>query len=388
MSARRLGLLFAVMVLVAAACSSEDSVLTTTPDGDGTVATTASPATSGAVATTIAPAATTTTDAPPPPPTTAAPMEPETAVDTGADMLIDLAAGLGSVWATGLSGGVPSLYRVDPLTATVEAALPLADGPVDVGTFRTAAGDRFMWVVMRGTLLRVDPNTGVDGVITLGVSDLADEWSMYPWDVAAADGSVWAVVVDNSGFDPISSLYQLPAGFASPATVAALEASTLLGDGLVIDLVAAYGAVWVLPEGGNSSCRLLRFEPDSLAMTEINLSGGCATPHGSIAVGDGYVWVADMWSEIVRKVDPSTNTEVDTTFVPGGNGLVGFSSGTVWQGAGGPPFEVWGSDTDSLTVWAYVNLMEPFFGLTATDGAVWVLHDEPSQLVRLAPTIG
>jgi len=43
---------------------------------------------------------------------------------------------------------------------------------------------------------------------------------------------------------------------------------------------------------------------------------------------------------------------------------------------------------DSLTVWAYVNLMEPFFGLTATDGAVWVLHDEPSRLVRLAPAIG
>ena len=60
----------------------------------------------------------------------------------------------------------------------------------------------------------------------------------------------------------------------------------------------------------------------------------------------------------------------------------------VWQIAAGPPYEVWGYWVDGLSVAGLTFLQQYPSGIAATPGAVWVILDEPSELVRLVIETG
>ena len=158
---------------------------------------------------------------------------------------------------------------------------------------------------------------------------------------------------------------------------------------LVADTLVSLGSVWVLPLGGADDCELLRIDAASLETTaRIELTAGCDTPHGTVAEAGGYIYVTDAWSGLTRKIDPATNTEVDRTLTQHGSGLLAIADDTVWVTAVGPPIEVWGYRADDFWSVGLTSLLRFPSGLAATPGAVWVILDEPSALVRLVIDTG
>ncbi len=305
-------------------------------------------------------------------------------VDTGADLLVHLATGMGSVWATGITaGGIPTVYRIDP-NGSIQGEYPLTQGIADPGTIRLAVGDAYVWVILRESLVRLDPATGAaDHFAWPGGEDA------HPWDVAAGDGAAWVIGNWFVGADTIAHLYRFDTGFVNPAGPVAWVSDTELGPILVADTLASLGSVWVLPSGGPEDCELLRIDAASLQTTaRIELTAGCDTPHGTVAEAGGYIYVTDSWSGLTRKIDPATNTEVDRTLTQHGSGLLAIADGTVWVTAVGPPIEVWGYRTDDFWAVGLTSLLQVPSGLAATPGAVWVILDEPSELVRLVIDTG
>jgi len=305
-------------------------------------------------------------------------------VDTGTGRLVHLDTGMGSVWASGITtDGVPTVYRVDA-DGAVAGEYPLADGRADAGTIRLAVGDRFVWVILREALVRLDPATGAtDRIPWPGGEDA------HPWDVAAGDGAVWVVGNWFVGADTIAHLYRFDTGFTAPAGPSVWMSDTELGPMLVTDTLVALGSVWVLPFGGTDDCELLRIDSTSLETTaRIELTAGCDRPHGTVEEAGGYIYVTDASSGLTRKVDPATNAEVDRILTQHGSGLLAIADGTVWVTAVGPPIEIWGYRADDFLAVGLTSLMQIPSGLTATPGAVWVILDEPSELVRLVIDTG
>ena len=305
-------------------------------------------------------------------------------VDTGADLLVNVATGMGSVWATGITaGGIPTVYRIDP-NGSVQGEYPLAEGITDPGTIRLAVGDGYVWVILRESLARLDPATGVvDRFAWPGGEDA------HPWDVAAGEGAAWVIGNWFVGADTIAHLYRYDTGFVNASGPVAFVGDTELGPISVTDTLVSHGSVWVLPRGGAEVCELLRIDAASLQTTaRIELTAGCDTPYGTVAEAGGFVFVTDSWSSLTRKIDPATNTEVDRVYTPGGSGLLAPADGIIWQIAAGPPYEVWGYWVDGLSVAGLTSLLQYPSGIAATPGAVWVIVDEPSELVRLVIDTG
>ncbi len=368
-----------VVFLLVAGCSDTDV-------GDGG-ATTQTPTTITQAPTETSPPPAATTG---PSPVEALPAEAlpaELPVEIAADLLVHVTAGLGSVWATGASAGVPYLFKVDPDTGGVVATWALSPEPADPGTLRVSAGDRYVWVVLRSTVVRVDPDTGTSDSIDFGKGPVSGTWLEYPWDVAAGDGAAWVVVVEQTeDFNNISHLYKVDVDFSSPSD--AIVGHTELGPGMISDLLVAEDRVWVLPEGTDDACDLLVVDPASVNVnTRIGLTGGCDAPTGSLAAGDGMVYVADWSSQLIRWIDPISVDEYRWEALDG-NGLVAYSAGTIWVGAHGrdlAPGAVWGIDTADLETESLTRLDQPMSDLAGTDTVIWVIVDEPSTLLRLMP---
>jgi hypothetical protein len=185
-----------------------------------------------------------------------------------------LAYGSGSVWAIGVSDGVPNqLIRIDPseLTAT---AIPLGHGAVSV-----AYGFDAVWITVPqdGLVLRIDPDTEEVTEHATGID--------HPFTIVAGGDSLWA---------------------------------TLLGS----------------EELAPGQPTLVRIDPaDGSAVTEI-ATGAASLAKGGLWASDDAVWVRAPDNQFLTRIDPATNEVVETITGPTGTGDVTVAFGSVWITAG------------------------------------------------------
>jgi DNA-binding beta-propeller fold protein YncE len=120
---------------------------------------------------------------------------PKTATPTGEPVRTlypsTLAVGYGSVWEAGVTdliGRHPALVRINPQTLRVTQTIPLGKSRQPEGTLGLAAGAGAVWLADydRGTLLRIDPTTGVI-VSTIRIGE-------HPSGVAVGAGRIWVSV--------------------------------------------------------------------------------------------------------------------------------------------------------------------------------------------------
>jgi class 3 adenylate cyclase len=177
-----------------------------------------------------------------------------------------------------------SLWRLDPDTGRVTAAIPVGTEPLAV-----AVGEGSVWVVdsLAGAVSRIDPVTNHSVSIPVGQNPVA---------LTVADGSVWVVLQDS--VVPID-----------PATNRAGTPMALGARGLGI--TAANGSVWVTDDEG-----IVQIDPATssivkrIAVRTVNtfLQGG---PDGPIAVWGDSAWVTAFTH--VYWVDLKTSHFVDVS---------------------------------------------------------------------------
>jgi hypothetical protein len=316
--------------------------------------------------------------------TTLRAMPARLAVDIDADVLVHLDAGLGAVWVMGAKQGIPYLYRVNPATGVVDASWALGSEPADWGMLRVAAGDEYVWVVLRATVVRVDPDAGPMESIVFGRSDGQGTWLEYPWDVVVGEGSAWVVTV-NQEAGSVSYLYRVDPGFTDRDE--AVTGHVELGPGFVGDVLPMDGRVWVVPEGSGGECRLIALDPSALTVDlQTTVTGDCATPYVALAAGGGYLAVTDGSSQLARWVDAGTGDEVHWLDLQS-NGLVAHAADTMWVGAYGENVgaAVWGVGDGNLEIWSFTPLDRYPIDMAVTDEAVWVIMEEPPALLRVVP---
>ncbi len=275
------------------------------------------------------------------------------------------------------------LSRIDPATNQVTQRIEVGGDPMDVIT-----GFGAVWVIDRGEprMVRVDPNSGSVTPIPLPTPIEA---------AAAADGSIWAsafedervfridpatgevlaaVAVGSKGYKYIVPVDgQLYVGEShrlvriDPSTDQVVASVEILPNGVesVASLAAADGAMWgatCVPEPSPppppdvkaaSPCtwEVDRIDPatgDTVATITIGREepgyppavGHTSTSLGSIAAGDGSIWVAagdvttqEDGSSVVGgrilQIDPATNKVVSSTETTAGYALA-VGEGGIW----------------------------------------------------------
>ncbi len=165
-----------------------------------------------------------------------------------------------------------------PVTATIPLGASPAPQFADQG--QLIVGEGGLWAVLEGTLVRVDPRrTSATARIRLGGPD------DFVRLLAVGAGAAW--VATAAGVVRVDA--------ATNKVVATLPADTA-------PQVAGAGSLWsVHCTSGDGPCRLLRLDPHSLrVLARFRLPG---PPAGSLAVGDGAVWLLDQSGGWVWRVD-------------------------------------------------------------------------------------
>ena len=224
--------------------------------------------------------------------------------------------GSGSAWAANKSDH--TLSQIDPFTRAVVKTIPLGGLTPDA----VAAAPGAVWVFngVSGTLLRIDPDVGAvaERIQATGSFSPAGGGGA----VTVGGGAVWAV--------------------SASSTLARVDPATRR---VVRDFAGrnprglAFGAqaLWVANHSENNVYRL---DPKRFGRTAANVRacGRQAAPRCSIAVGRGpsgiaigagYVWVADTDDNAVTRIDPRTYS---TTSIKVGHGpvAVAFGGGALW----------------------------------------------------------
>lgn len=155
-------------------------------------------------------------------------------------------------------------------------------------------------------------------------------------------------------------------------------------------MVFGFDSLWMMSDG-----RLLRVNAADSALTDIEIPAAEAAvsiteidKYRDIAVGEGAVWVADMGSSTVYKVDPGTNKVVLNIPVDifGGEGSIGVGEGFVWV----ITFE---NHNKTLTRYnaksgaeeAKIALPRAGKEVVVDYGAVWVAAARRDELYRIDP---
>ena len=177
---------------------------------------------------------------------------------------LGVATGEGSVW---LASGTKRVLRIDPVTGTTIATVPVPAGPLAVGV-----GEGAVWVgSLAHRVSRIEPSTN-QVTASIPVGDESEG-------IVVGYGAVWAAVCCDSlwRIDPTTNVLTgtVPVG-ATPSGVATGEGSVWVasyGDGTVsrinpftrrvtatihvghgaVDVAVGYGAVWVAVEPRNVS---------------------------------------------------------------------------------------------------------------------------------------
>jgi class 3 adenylate cyclase len=219
-----------------------------------------------------------------------------------------VAAGEGSAWATtgyGTAGGPPSLVRYATATDRAGAVQTLPSG---VGAI--AVGSGFLWVADRvhGTVIPVDPKTFVrQPSIHVGEQPVAISVTAGP------SPTVWVA-------NKLTKNVSLIKDVRGPATQFDLEA-------IPTAIAADAQGVWVATEGD----QVIHLDPSGVRIKTIPVPAGPV----SIAIASDGVWVACSSARSVVRIDPATNTVVDTLAVDGSPAAIAAeATGDVWVAIG------------------------------------------------------
>jgi YVTN family beta-propeller protein len=263
-----------------------------------------------------------------------------------------VAAGEGSIWIT--NGGSNSVTRIDPVRR-VAHSIPVPGGPVDV-----TVGEGGVWVVsIEGILTRIDPGTnettttdiadtapipmgvGVDasGVVYVTALDcqicpINFETSVAK--IAPSSGSVTALAV--RAFYPASSIIAhdgslwLTAGpevwQVDPSTRRVLKAVRV--GGMLGDLALEPGGASLWVTTVESGGQVGRADQIDVATGEV-IGGqpvGCCP--GSMAIGEGYVWVTNSQEGTIQRISLVTGDVAPPITVGRGVNGIAVGQGGVW----------------------------------------------------------
>ncbi len=141
-----------------------------------------------------------------------------------------------------------------------------------------------------------------------------------------------------------------------------------------------FGSLWMMSSGS-----LIRVNPVDNSFMEIGIKGSFGRYRG-IGVGEGAVWIPDVDTDIVYKVDPDKNEVVGQIPVQmaGSEGSIGIGEGAIWvvSEADGTLIRF---NTSSGTQDATIVLPSGGAGVVVDYGSVWVTSDRANELYRIDP---
>jgi virginiamycin B lyase len=218
----------------------------------------------------------------------------------------EAAAGNGAVWLARVADN--SVLRIDPRDGSIVAAIPVGRQPEGIAITPGA-----VWVVNKGgpSVSRIDPATNkVEATISIGPARACCSDHMA---VAAGAGAVWASLPN------LNTVVRI-----DPATNAVVARIRLAGQPCAF-LAADARAAWAA--GGHCTAGVMRID----ARTNRRTRGirGETAPIG-LALGFGSLWVVDLDSKRIDRVDPRTGRVVGRTVVGGFPVRVAVGFGSVW----------------------------------------------------------
>jgi virginiamycin B lyase len=226
----------------------------------------------------------------------------------------EMAAGNGAVWV-GLSTD-NAVARVDPQTNSVTAMIPVGPQP---GAIATSPGA--VWVANAGgpSVSRIDPATNkVLATIRVGPAKARSD----RMDVTFGGGAVWATVSELGAVVRID-----------PATNKVTAKITLswMTSGQPCGILAAYqSAVWAASAHCPASSGLgtvTRIDARTNKPTKVVT--GFKAPIG-LAFGFGSIWVADLDSQAIIRINPRSGRIVGRLPVGGKPIRLGVGFGSLW----------------------------------------------------------
>jgi YVTN family beta-propeller protein len=287
--------------------------------------------------------------------------------------LSDVAVGAGSVWVG--SFGTGTLARIDLRTGAVAdeiAASAAEDGPMGI----TVAGNR-VWIVRRDGLRSfladegrfADPNEGAYGFRSDSVHPVFDEVPVvaderYVWTLGEGDTVVRYTIAGGTatvaslgtqagaalGLALGEAVVWSASSFPAPqllkldrATSRVTGKTTLPQNVFPTSLVEGAGALWVASSVSDEVLRVeTRLVGDSTLSHFEEPRVVARIPVGreptDVAFGEGSVWVANYLEGTISRIDPATNSVVDTITVSKWPEHIAAGQGGVWV-AHDPPEE-------------------------------------------------
>ena len=271
-----------------------------------------------------------------------------------------------------------SVAVIDPRTGRVVDGIAVGRAPGPI-----AVGEGAVWVGNADdrTVSRIDPKTRTV-VTTIGLG-------IEPTGLAVANGAVWVA----GGFDQAlvridtadnvvrlrrtvrPKLGPLPAGYERGPSAVAVGA----------------GAVW-LAHGEEVS----RIDPRTARVLATIPAGGSWS--GSIAFGEGAVWVPESASKKTRqrkdddddgvsRIDPASNAVAVTIPVVATPRGLAVGEGSVWAVVPGND-TLWQIDPQANRVARTLNAGWDPWGVAVGEGAVWIENDNDRTVSRIDPRSG
>lgn len=293
-----------------------------------------------------------------------------------------IAVGAGSVWVANTLAF--TVTRIDAETNRVTATIPTGQSPLDLfhGPTRVAVGHGSVWVADGRSdcscVHRIDPATNrIAETIRLGIPTFP-EFRVAPLGIAVTREAVWVALRHGGEDSPAGSVVRVDPVANAVTAVIPLGSDPEFGG--PTGIAANEHGVWA---GVPSTKSVARIDPVTNAV--VATIPGLSCGEGQLAADEAGVWVADC--DVVRRIDPMSNTFAKTIPIPGATGAgargIAVGAGAVWAQAGplvridpGTGTIVGVSPLDLSLVWGEYAVAVGF-------GSVWVRQMD--RVVRLRP---
>jgi len=170
----------------------------------------------------------------------------------------------------------------------------------------------------------------------------------------------------------------------------AVKGKATLPAGANGSLAVGEGAVWVVNQERPT---VTKVDPDSLRPQGAPVTVGTSQYFtGSVAAGEGSVWVVDPDDDVLIRIDPESGRRkgAPTKLPDGFDGDVSVGGGAVWVASSSSPSVVRVDPSTGKVVGVPVSAGTGDAGLIAIGGgSAWVTNPSPARgLLRLGPAHG